>query len=90
MTAERQELELARQQLRSQRRELRALAERVDELERALEEERRSFELAVAAEQRRADRYIDQLHALRGSTSWRVTRPLRMARRRLPDVGADA
>ncbi|HEY0248887.1 MAG TPA: hypothetical protein VGC45_11565 [Gryllotalpicola sp.] len=86
MTAESQELELARQQLRAQRRELSHLAERVSELTRAIEEER----LALAAAERRADRYIDQLRALRESTSWRVTRPLRAVRGRRAPTGPDA
>lgn len=90
MTAESQELELARQQLRSQRSELHALAERIIELTTALEEERRACEAAVTAEQRRADRYLDQLRAVRASTSWRVTRPLRRAAGRRPAADADA
>lgn len=78
MTTESQELELARRQLREQRRELEALAERLSQLEGALD-----------AERRRADRYIDQLRALRGSISWRVTRPLRTRRsRQLADADA--
>lgn len=86
MTAEGQEFELARQQLRSQRRELRALAERIAELEQALDDEHRAVEAAEA----RADRYSGQLRAVRTSTSWRVTRPLRAARGRHPQTDSDA
>lgn len=86
MTAESQELKLAKQQLRAQRRELRSLAERIGELEQELEDERRAFEAAEV----RADRYIDQLRAIRASTSWRVTRPLRAAGGRRGKSDADA
>lgn len=90
MTADSQELELARRQLRAQRRELRDLTARVVELEQALKDERERSEAAIAAEQRRADRYIDQLRALRSSTSWRITRPLRTRAARTPTTGTDA
>lgn len=79
MTADSQELELARQQLRSQRRELHALTQRVAELEERLEHDRRAYDAAIAAEHRRADRYIEQLRLVRSSASWRVTRVVRRA-----------
>lgn len=90
MTAESQELELARRQLRAQRRELRTLAERIAELEHVLEDERIAHEAVIAAEHRRTDRYIEQLRAVRTSTSWRVTRPLRVVGARRPQPGSDA
>jgi len=90
-----QELELARIELRSERRARAELARRAAELEERLErltresaaqlaELERDYQARLAEEARKSQRYLDMVAALRSSTSWRATRPLRALRRRVP------
>ncbi|MDX6696902.1 MAG: hypothetical protein QOE65_299 [Solirubrobacteraceae bacterium] len=57
------------------------LRERVRELEVALEAVRRDREYVTHRLHETEARAAEELHALRGSTSWRITAPLRGLRR---------
>jgi predicted nucleic acid-binding Zn-ribbon protein len=69
------ELQAARVEIRALREELARTAPEMDDLRRQI----------IAARQQ-GERYRRQVAALRGSASWRLTKPLRMLRRHEPDA----
>jgi hypothetical protein len=68
-------------------REVLRLRERVLELESQLEAVRRDREYVSHRLHETEARAADELHRLRGSTSWRITAPLRRLRRAIGPRG---
>lgn len=72
-TAEANELREARLEIQALRSELARVAPTIDDLKRQ-----------IAAARRQGERYRFQVETLRRSSSWRITKPLRLLRRRQP------